>query len=216
MAHPQHCPGCGNRCSLDAPSCTTGERYARSLRAAHHRPAPAEEASSAPPAPEAAPKRHASAQDAPRKAAKAKAKVNAAPAPIPAELPLEEHLSLQLRALERTLERNQPSQKSGQSRLLSLLAEQPGHQLTQRELMGRMGIRSSSLSELVRKLEQAGLIQRSACPTDRRTALIALTEQGAAKAAALPPASAHPFQALSEAEQQTLLALLVKLNQAER
>ena len=34
MSHPQHCPGCGNRCSLDAPSCTTGERYARSLRAA--------------------------------------------------------------------------------------------------------------------------------------------------------------------------------------
>lgn len=204
MSQPQHCPGCGNRCSLDAPSCTTGERYARSLRAAHHHPVPAQTPKSAPPAPKEASKQRPAA---PRKQSPAKS------TPIPAELPLEEQLSLQLRALERTLERNQPSQKSGQSRLLSLLAEQPDHQLTQRALMARMGIRSSSLSELVRKLERAGLIQRTACPTDRRTALITLTEQGAAKAALLPSTGSHPFQALSEEEQKTLLALLAKLNQ---
>ena len=210
MSHPQHCPGCGNRCSLDAPSCTTGERYARSLRAVHHQPDPAQAPKPIQSAPEAAPKPHTKAPAAPRKSAPAKS------APIPADLPLEEQLSLQLRALERTLERNQPSQKSGQSRLLSLLAEQPEHQLTQRELMNRMGIRSSSLSELVRKLEHSGLIQRSACPTDRRTTLVALTPNGLKKAASLSQTSTRPFQALNEAEQQTLLALLVKLNQAER
>ena len=49
--------------------------------------------------------------------------------------------------------------------------------------MALAGIRSSSLSELLGKLEGAGLVVRSACPTDRRTTLVTLTEQGRRQAA---------------------------------
>ena len=68
MSTPQYCPGCGNRCSLDSPSCSTGEAYLRSLRQARKKKAaqasetapvpgqPAVAPVSAPPAPEPAPK----------------------------------------------------------------------------------------------------------------------------------------------------------------
>ena len=131
MSHPQHCPGCGNRCSLDAPSCTTGERYARSLRAAHRHPTPTAEAKPAAKKPAAAPKAETLSTPRPKKGAQSKAPTAVERAP----LSLEDRLALQLRALERTMERNQPSQKSGQSRLLTLLAAQPEGQLTQRALM---------------------------------------------------------------------------------
>lgn len=208
MSHPQHCPGCGNRCSLDAPSCTTGERYARSLRAAHHHPAPAAETKPVAEKTAAAPKAEKLSTLRPKKSVNQKAPAAAESAP----LSLEDRLTLQLRALERTMECNQPGQKSGQSRLLTLLAAQPEGQLSQRTLTEYMGIRSSSLSELVHKLERSDLVQRTECPTDRRTALVSLTEQGRTKAASLSGAEANPFRVLSASEQETLLALLAKLN----
>ena len=211
MSHPQHCPGCGNRCSLDAPSCTTGERYARSLRAAHHHPTPPAEAKPAAKKLAAAPKAETLSTPRPKRAAQKTAPTAIERAP----LSLEDRLALQLRVLERTMERNQPNQKSGQSRLLTLLAAQPEGQLTQRALMEHMGIRSSSLSELVHKLERSGLVQRAECPADRRTALVSLTEQGRAKAAGLSGAETTPFRVLSTAEQETLLTLLTKLNKDE-
>lgn len=211
MSHPQHCPGCGNRCSLDAPSCTTGERYARSLRAAHHHPTPPAEAKPAAKKPTAAPKAETLSTPRPKREAQKTAPTAIERAP----LSLEDRLALQLRVLERTMERNQPNQKSGQSRLLTLLAAQPEGQLTQRALMEHMGIRSSSLSELVHKLERSGLVQRAECPADRRTALVSLTEQGRAKAAGLSGAETTPFRVLSTAEQETLLTLLTKLNEDE-
>ena len=70
-------------------------------------------------------------------------------------------------------------ERGGQRRALGLLpAEGP---MTQRELTERLGIQPGSASELVGKLERAGLITRTPSETDRRTADIRLTEAGLAR-----------------------------------
>ena len=108
--------------------------------------------------------------------------------------------------------------KSGQSRALGLLRE--GETMTQRELTERLGIRPGSASELVGKLERAGLITRTPSETDRRTTDIALTEAGAARreewAGKEKNGMGELFAALSEEEKTALLALLEKLRAAWR
>ena len=129
-------------------------------------------------------------------------------------LPREDRLALQLHQLSRRMARNQPREKSGQGRILALL-EQRG-ETSQRELMALTGVRSSSLSELLGKLEGAGLIQRTPCPSDLRTTLVSLTPAGRQKAAGSRTAARRsPFQALDAAEQAQLLALLEKLNRPD-
>ena len=108
--------------------------------------------------------------------------------------------------------------KSGQSRALGLLRE--GETMTQRELTERLGIRPGSASELVGKLERAGLIVRTPSETDRRTADIALTEAGAAarreRAGKEKSGLGELFAVLSEEEKEALVALLEKLRAAWR
>lgn len=70
-------------------------------------------------------------------------------------------------------------ERGGQSRALRLLPEQGS--MTQRELTERLGIQPGSASELVGKLERAGLVARTPSQTDRRTADVALTEAGRAR-----------------------------------
>lgn len=198
MSTPQYCPGCGNRCSLSSPSCSTGEAYVRTLRQARHRAAPAKTEETAV---------HATSQAAPRPAPEA-------PQALYDALPREDRLALQLHQLSRRMARNQPREKSGQGRILALL-EQRG-ETSQRELMALTGVRSSSLSELLGKLEGAGLIQRTPCPSDLRTTLVSLTPAGRQKAAGSRTAARRsPFQALDAAEQAQLLALLEKLNRPD-
>ena len=108
--------------------------------------------------------------------------------------------------------------KSGQGRALGLLRE--GETMTQRELTERLGIRPGSASELVGKLERAGLITRTPSETDRRTADIALTEAGAAarreRAGKEKSGLGELFAVLSEEEKQALVASLEKLRAAWR
>lgn len=231
MSTPQYCPGCGNRCSLSSPSCSTGEAYGRTLRQARQRAAAAKTeetavhatSQAAPrPAPETSPV-HPSPRGTPprRPKAPASAPVSNAPRSAPEApqalydaLPREDRLALQLHQLSRRMARNQPREKSGQGRILALL-EQRG-ETSQRELMALTGVRSSSLSELLGKLEGAGLIQRTPCPSDLRTTLVSLTPAGRQKAAGSRTAARRsPFQALDAAEQAQLLALLEKLNRPD-
>lgn len=212
MSTPQYCPGCGNRCSLSSPSCSTGEAYLRTLRQARHRAAAAKTEETAV---------HATSQAAPRPAPEVSAPVHPSPRSAPEApqalydaLPREDRLALQLHQLSRRMARNQPREKSGQGRILALL-EQRG-ETSQRELMALTGVRSSSLSELLGKLEGAGLIQRTPCPSDLRTTLVSLTPAGRQKAAGSRTAARRsPFQALDAAEQAQLLALLEKLNRPD-
>ncbi len=106
----------------------------------------------------------------------------------------------------------------GQDRALSLLQE--GESMTQRELTERLGVRPASASEVVGKLERAGLVTRTPSEADRRTADIRLTDAGLARRKARADQEkegmADLFAALSEDEKTTLLALLEKLSAAWR
>lgn len=250
MSMPQHCPGCGNRCSLDSPSCSTGEAYLRSLRQAKKKKQAAAQtapAVSAPPSEIPEPKQpipakaggdQATPATAPRptenkpapkprslktpsrrpasgSSRKAKAQLGATPEEVYASLSQGDKLTYQMRSLSRRMAQNQPREKSGQARILALLAQRG--ELTQRQLLALAGIRSSSLSELLGKLTAAGLVQREVCPTDHRTTVVSLTDRGRQKAAQSQAAagSADPFQALSPQEREQLLSLLEKLNHSQ-
>lgn len=101
----------------------------------------------------------------------------------------------------------------GQVGLLYLLYDGDG--VTQTELAERLAIDRASATELLRRMEQAGLISRRADPDDRRAKRVVLT----AKAKALRPrmealraewANAL-FGDLTEAEQRQVTELLGRL-----
>lgn len=104
--------------------------------------------------------------------------------------------------------------KASQKRILIMLDEVKS--ITQRDLTMRLGIQPGSASEILSKLENAGLILRTMSETDRRTANISLTEKGtqAAQEAAGQRSRRHVemFSCLEESEKTELLALLEKLN----
>lgn len=104
--------------------------------------------------------------------------------------------------------------KGSQKRVLILLHE--FGTITQRELTQRMGIQPGSASEVLGKLEYAGLIYREPSPEDKRTAQVCLTESGKIQAAeaARQRECRHQemFSCLSEEKKDILLALLEKLN----
>jgi MarR family 2-MHQ and catechol resistance regulon transcriptional repressor len=71
--------------------------------------------------------------------------------------------------------------------VLIRLSRSPGQRLRLTELANQVRLSTSGLSRLVDRVEEAGLVRREACPSDRRGAFAVLTEQGeAALAAALP------------------------------
>lgn len=104
--------------------------------------------------------------------------------------------------------------KGSQKRVLILLYETGG--MTQRELTERMGVRPGSASEVIGKLEGAGLIRRTPSLADRRTTDIQLTPFGRVQAeeAVTQRKMRHRemFSCLSAEEKDTLLALAEKLN----
>ncbi len=104
--------------------------------------------------------------------------------------------------------------RGSQKRVLIVLSETGT--ITQRELTRRLCIQPGSASEVIAKLEQAGLVARSLSEADRRTADISLTEEGARQArAALEQRRQRyeeMFSALTEEEKGQLLSLLEKLN----
>ena len=106
--------------------------------------------------------------------------------------------------------------KGSQKRILMILEEADG--MTQRELTRWLGIRPGSASEVIGKLEAAGLITRTPSETDRRTTDIALTKEGkaAAEKARRQRNERHEqmFDSLSGEEKAALLSLLEKVNAA--
>ena len=213
MSHPQHCPGCGNRCSLDAPSCTTGERYARFAprRPTTIRPRPPRQSPRpknrlprrrlivihTPPPKE---RREKTAPDGDWNAPRSRWKIG---------------WRFSSRVLERTMERNQPNQKSGQSRLLTPAGRPAGEgQLTQRALMEHMGIRSSSSASWCTSWSARPCSARRVSP--RIDAPPWSPSPNRAGQSRRPVRRRDdPFRVLSTAEQETLLTLLTKLNKDE-
>ncbi len=64
----------------------------------------------------------------------------------------------------------------GQAKILSILLEQPS--ISQKDLILQLDMRPQSASELIKKLEKKGFIQREKLATDKRVSLIHLTELG--------------------------------------
>ena len=62
--------------------------------------------------------------------------------------------------------------------VLLRLARSPEHQLRMTDLAAQVGMSTSGLTRLVDRLVRSGLVERVACPTDRRGSFAALTEAG--------------------------------------
>lgn len=109
--------------------------------------------------------------------------------------------------------RRQYEGKASQKRILMIL--HGAGTLTQKALTERLGIQAGSASEILSKLENAGLITRTTNEADRRTTDIQLTDAGVQLAldAAEQRQKRHQemFSCLSPEEQQTLLSLLEKI-----
>ena len=105
--------------------------------------------------------------------------------------------------------------RAGQGRLLSILLENDG--ITQRELQDMVFVRSGSLSEVLGKLEGAGLIERRPSMEDRRMMRVFLTERGALEARNCANRRTQTmdgvFDCLTEAEKEQLYALVTRVNE---
>lgn len=103
--------------------------------------------------------------------------------------------------------------KASQKRILIILNE--SETMTQKELTERLGVQPGSVSEILSKLENAGLIVRTQNETDRRTTDVSLTDTGRELAceAFLQRQRRHEemFSCLEEEEKQELLSLLEKV-----
>lgn len=103
--------------------------------------------------------------------------------------------------------------KASQKRILIILDEL--ETVTQKDLTERLGIKPGSASEILSKLESAGLIIRTRNEADHRTTDVCLTDSGrelAAEALAQrQKRHKEMFSCLSEEERQELLSLLEKV-----
>lgn len=103
--------------------------------------------------------------------------------------------------------------KQGRSKILNILKKEKI--LTQRELQERLEIRSASLSELLGKMEDKGLIARTPNEFDKRTVDVRLTDEGqkAVKKTegGFLSASQELFSGLDEDEKDQLASILNKL-----
>jgi DNA-binding MarR family transcriptional regulator len=99
----------------------------------------------------------------------------------------------------------------GKTRALRRIARKP---MSMKELAGLLGVEPPNLTAVVDELEQAGLVERQAHPSDRRVKLVVATAAGAALAREAeeilerPPAGLY---GLADGELQTLVALLEKV-----
>lgn len=122
-------------------------------------------------------------------------------------------LVINLRDISHTL-RDLSEGRGSQKRVLILLLE--AGPITQRELTQRLGIQPGSASEVIAKLENAGLLTRTGSEADRRTVDVILTEEGSRQAeeakAQRDGRHGEMFSALSQEERAQLLELLEKVN----
>lgn len=104
--------------------------------------------------------------------------------------------------------------KGSQSRILIILME--NKEVSQRALTKHLGLQPGSVSEVLKKLEDNGLINRLVNEDDHRTSILSLTAEGeeAAKKALEHKDKLYDemLEVLDEKEKEDLLVLLEKLN----
>lgn len=104
--------------------------------------------------------------------------------------------------------------RSGRAAIICLLAKSGGS-ISQQELGSHFELKPGSLSEILAKIENAGLIERTRNPEDRRQLFIHLTEKGAAEAAREQEARnrfrQNAFTCLNDDELDHLVEMLEKI-----
>ena len=122
------------------------------------------------------------------------------------------------RALERRLDRD-CSLSVQWFEILLRLARSPEGRLRMSDLATQTNVTASGLTRAVDRLEEAGLVRRDACPSDRRVAYAVLTPAGRkAIEAAVPVHLEHVREVvrgvLADDEVEALAGLLRKLRDA--
>lgn len=102
-------------------------------------------------------------------------------------------------------------QKNGQRGILHILSRE--EEITQRQLQDMLEIQPGSMSEILSKMEDNGLIERLKDDEDKRRMLVKLTRQGEehVKEYRLGKRRQDPFSALKDEEKEQLKMLLKKL-----
>lgn len=112
--------------------------------------------------------------------------------------------------------RQAPRGGRGPMRLLQLFTQAPDG-LTNAEISQILDIRPSSVSAMISRLEDKGLVQRVPSTTDKRTMIIELTAQGqemlAHQSERTDDLADTLFDSLTAEQQAQLNELIVKLNQ---
>lgn len=130
-----------------------------------------------------------------------------------AEMPLPRHVLFDLGFFGHYLHQNAGG-RSGQRHILVKLLIRGGH-MTQRELQEAADISSAAISEVLAKLEAAGLVRRTRSDEDRRQLDIALTADGEARATELIEErrafEAECLTCLDEQEQRQLVGYLDRM-----
>lgn len=110
--------------------------------------------------------------------------------------------------------RNHTEGKGSQRRVLFFLREHGP--TTQRQILEEMGVRASSLSELLSKLESKGYVQKEKSETDKRNYNVSITAEGLLALdemhAKHQAAMADLLSGLEQEEREQLAALLSKLH----
>lgn len=122
-------------------------------------------------------------------------------------------LSALLRACGHRMHHGMPGGPHGSQEQILKILSLAGGNADQRDLQEAMRIRPASISELLKKLEEKGLVTRVRDEEDRRKVQISLTEAGTARASLSREEAREKdlFLALTEEEQETLRGLLLKL-----
>ena len=124
----------------------------------------------------------------------------------------EERIFAGFRRFNKILKRNEFGHH-GQTRILNLLMKTGP--MAQRDLQEEVEITSSSASELLRKMEEHGLITRTPSPDNSRSLIVEITEQGKTRAEELNAEKADKtkklFSALTDEEKAQFAAMLDKI-----
>ena len=111
--------------------------------------------------------------------------------------------------------RNYSEDRSSQKRILIMLRN--AGTMPQSQLTRELHVHSASSSEILTKMEESGLIQRTASETDHRTMDVSLTSSGLLDAETamqqMETAQSEMFDCFSSEEKKTLITLLERLNQ---
>ena len=102
--------------------------------------------------------------------------------------------------------------------VLVRIVRSPEGRLTMSEVADKTVYTSGGTTRLVDRIEDAGLLQRAKCPSDRRTVYVEITDAGAAALAAatevhLSHIDDEVMVHLDQTERTTLIELLTRINE---